>query len=219
MVGAVSAREEPAIACGRCNGERWVCENHKDRPWPSVCDCGAGAPCPDCNPGALDEADQALRDALVHGILPEIGAPQMPERIWANYCNPRHPRGPAAGGIICRTEGDNLPPGRNEAEYIRIDGPLVDLVEAAYKAAVPHVGMREAEDAWQAAGNIRALTLADTLALMERAKEEARREERNRLLETLRVLVDPEAGETDRRLAMQDARAAIRAPDTQEGEG
>ncbi|WP_104019083.1 hypothetical protein [Roseovarius nitratireducens] len=35
--------------CRNCAGEKWVCENHRDRPW-SVdgCECGAGAPCPIC---------------------------------------------------------------------------------------------------------------------------------------------------------------------------
>ena len=36
--------------CPNCGGERWVCENHDDKPWPEGCDCGAGAPCPRCNP-------------------------------------------------------------------------------------------------------------------------------------------------------------------------
>jgi hypothetical protein len=40
------------MTCQRCDGCRWVCENHLDRPWqgPRACDCGgAGAPCPICN--------------------------------------------------------------------------------------------------------------------------------------------------------------------------
>lgn len=38
--------------CLRCEGERWVCENHRDVPWGDGDRCcgGAGAPCPDCNP-------------------------------------------------------------------------------------------------------------------------------------------------------------------------
>jgi len=40
--------------CGTCQGARWVCEDHPDRPWgsnhPSACRCGgAGMPCPVCN--------------------------------------------------------------------------------------------------------------------------------------------------------------------------
>jgi hypothetical protein len=38
--------------CKRCDGCRWVCEAHPDRPWegPNACGCGApGAPCPACN--------------------------------------------------------------------------------------------------------------------------------------------------------------------------
>lgn len=37
-----------AETCRNCGGDEWVCENHSDRGWPSVCDCGAGAPCPVC---------------------------------------------------------------------------------------------------------------------------------------------------------------------------
>lgn len=41
-------------ACNRCKDEAWVCENHADKPWSDSidggCTCGAGAPCPDCNP-------------------------------------------------------------------------------------------------------------------------------------------------------------------------
>ncbi|SDF02264.1 hypothetical protein SAMN05216337_104283 [Bradyrhizobium brasilense] len=38
--------------CPICDGTRWVCENHPDRPWQGerACTCGgAGAPCPACN--------------------------------------------------------------------------------------------------------------------------------------------------------------------------
>lgn len=30
--------------CPKCD-EGWVCENHADKAWPSVCDCGPGMPC------------------------------------------------------------------------------------------------------------------------------------------------------------------------------
>lgn len=36
--------------CRNCAGEEWVCENHRDQPWPTGCECGAGAPCPVCRP-------------------------------------------------------------------------------------------------------------------------------------------------------------------------
>ena len=45
------------LPCERCNSTEWVCENHPDRPWadqpgsgPNACGCGAGKPCPECNP-------------------------------------------------------------------------------------------------------------------------------------------------------------------------
>ena len=38
-------------ACKNCGGEGWVCENHRDQPWNDYgCLCGAGAPCPECQP-------------------------------------------------------------------------------------------------------------------------------------------------------------------------
>jgi hypothetical protein len=41
------------MKCARCRDTGWVCEDHDDRPWgrngPGACDCGAGAPCPNCN--------------------------------------------------------------------------------------------------------------------------------------------------------------------------
>jgi hypothetical protein len=38
------------MACLRCEGEGWVCENHPDQPWqgPHACQCG-GMPCLYCN--------------------------------------------------------------------------------------------------------------------------------------------------------------------------
>ncbi len=39
------------MECEICKGEKWVCENHQDKPWNSFgCTCGAGAPCFGCNP-------------------------------------------------------------------------------------------------------------------------------------------------------------------------
>lgn len=41
------------MTCKTCKGERWVCENHRHAPWNEKlldgCECGAGAPCDDCN--------------------------------------------------------------------------------------------------------------------------------------------------------------------------
>jgi hypothetical protein len=48
--------------CKRCDGCRWVCEAHPDRPWegPNACGCGApGAPCPACNKPDDDSAGVA----------------------------------------------------------------------------------------------------------------------------------------------------------------
>jgi len=46
------AGEAGARGCANCHGEGWVCENHASMGWPSVCECGAGAPCPNCNPNS-----------------------------------------------------------------------------------------------------------------------------------------------------------------------
>jgi hypothetical protein len=35
--------------CPRCAGERWICEQHPDRPWPHDDCAGPGEPCPVCN--------------------------------------------------------------------------------------------------------------------------------------------------------------------------
>jgi hypothetical protein len=44
------------MACKVCGDARWVCEDHKDKPWGGAsdrrdaCHCGgAGMPCPGCN--------------------------------------------------------------------------------------------------------------------------------------------------------------------------
>jgi hypothetical protein len=42
-----------------CNGARWVCEAHPDRPWGITGECGCGEPgmpCAFCNPcGGIDD--------------------------------------------------------------------------------------------------------------------------------------------------------------------
>ena len=44
------------MQCRNCDGAKWVCENHQNRPWEGMsnhldaCHCGAGAPCPECKP-------------------------------------------------------------------------------------------------------------------------------------------------------------------------
>jgi hypothetical protein len=41
--------------CPVCKGERWVCEDHKDKPWNNEgCMCSAGVPCI-CNRGEIVE--------------------------------------------------------------------------------------------------------------------------------------------------------------------
>jgi hypothetical protein len=53
--------------CARCDNCRWVCEDHRDRPWegPRACTCGgAGAQCPVCNP-----ADEDNPPAMPEGFV------------------------------------------------------------------------------------------------------------------------------------------------------
>lgn len=62
--------------CRVCDGEQWVCENHRDRPWgglssrPDACECGAGSPCGACDleragMGYAYRAAEAERAAIV----------------------------------------------------------------------------------------------------------------------------------------------------------
>jgi hypothetical protein len=61
--------------CPICEGTKWVCENHPEKPWtdtsPRGCECGAGMPCPRCNPLAHDtpEDRRADSDAAVQRII------------------------------------------------------------------------------------------------------------------------------------------------------
>jgi hypothetical protein len=55
------------MTCWRCDGCRWVCEAHPERPWegPLACGCGApGEPCPICNRPDGDTAPK-LPDGFV----------------------------------------------------------------------------------------------------------------------------------------------------------
>jgi hypothetical protein len=51
-------RKQRIAACSICKGTGWVCENHRDRSWPDVCECGPGAPCV-CNIHGFEEASDA----------------------------------------------------------------------------------------------------------------------------------------------------------------
>jgi hypothetical protein len=47
--------EASVAKCPICDGAEWVCETYPGRPWgdctnPRNYECGAGAPCPRCNP-------------------------------------------------------------------------------------------------------------------------------------------------------------------------
>lgn len=68
----------PSAGCRNCSGCGWVCENHRDTPWPGLaaneCCGGAGSPCPVCCP-ELDKAP------LVHSIAQEA-------RRYAAYYEP-----------------------------------------------------------------------------------------------------------------------------------
>jgi uncharacterized protein YbaR (Trm112 family) len=58
-------------SCVVCRGERWVCENHPDKPWnASGCECGAGAPCPGCNAKKPRKVPALPIDFVPHGFRP-----------------------------------------------------------------------------------------------------------------------------------------------------
>ena len=53
--------EAGGYECQNCEDTRWVCENHRNKPWdgssssPNACGCGAGAPCQECCCGRCGE--------------------------------------------------------------------------------------------------------------------------------------------------------------------
>jgi hypothetical protein len=56
--------------CRNCLGEQWVCENHLDMAWPTICECGAGAPCPICRPDMANAAcESAATDIAKLGTV------------------------------------------------------------------------------------------------------------------------------------------------------
>jgi hypothetical protein len=59
--------------CKRCDGVAWVCESHPDKPWdrhnPRGCECGAGAPCPDCNRPKAGEIPRPPPGMIVDEIV------------------------------------------------------------------------------------------------------------------------------------------------------
>ena len=108
--------------CPRCDGTGWVCENHHNRPWDGAseradaCGCGAGDPCPDCQPAAGQPRvvdDEAVRVELdVRGEVPggvayegaaarggpEVGV-RLPGRLdgQVGHGHPRHQERVLAG--------------------------------------------------------------------------------------------------------------------------
>lgn len=51
--------------CPKCGGERWVCEEHPEKPWnDDGCMCGAGMPCAACNP-----CDEHTPPAMPPGLV------------------------------------------------------------------------------------------------------------------------------------------------------
>jgi len=67
VIGAGSDYIWDMPKCKTCDDTEWVCENHPDRPWdrrnPRGCECGAGAPCRDCNPLHHEHPSQMKIDA------------------------------------------------------------------------------------------------------------------------------------------------------------
>ena len=66
------------MICGTCQGARWVCEDHPDRPWgnshPNSCRCGgAGMPCRVCN-----VPNEGERPALPTDFTPHIDVEKGP---------------------------------------------------------------------------------------------------------------------------------------------
>ena len=93
MMGQWRARGEVAEVsdCARCQDVGWVCEKHPDRPWSMKvdcgCQCGAGMPCPDCNPAA--DAEHPPRR-----LVSQISA--LSEKTVARGCTPAEAKAAAA---------------------------------------------------------------------------------------------------------------------------
>jgi len=76
------------MTCRTCNGTRWVCEEHPDRPWGGLCckrpdgadicehgacHCGgAGDPCPSCNPEGEIDPGWVHTEATVYDDPPDV---------------------------------------------------------------------------------------------------------------------------------------------------
>jgi hypothetical protein len=75
----VGVREQ---VCGNCPGIERVCENHPDLSWNANlgCECGAGAPCPVCQP-SLATAGYTMRIVQWLEAEAEIASPPAARHI------------------------------------------------------------------------------------------------------------------------------------------
>lgn len=78
--------------CPTCVGERWVCENHPLLPWSEEgCECGAGEPCPMCNPCSRDVPPQ-----MPEGYSRSVATPEVNESERLHKLAWLHERVPGA---------------------------------------------------------------------------------------------------------------------------
>lgn len=51
--------------CIACLDTGHVCENHSNRQWPDVCDCGAGMPCLLCTTSVPQDGTHSILDNFI----------------------------------------------------------------------------------------------------------------------------------------------------------
>lgn len=59
------------MRCETCDDTGHVCENHTSRPWgalsgaASACECGAGAPCPECTTPVPQDGTHSITENFI----------------------------------------------------------------------------------------------------------------------------------------------------------
>ena len=66
----------PVMTCTRCQGTRWTCEEHPDKPMGHDGCKGAGDPCPDCNDAGGDLPDIRGAFDTVDAVAPGVKLPR-----------------------------------------------------------------------------------------------------------------------------------------------
>jgi len=114
--------------CAKCD-DGWVCENHSDRGWPSVCDCGAGMPCT-CNPlhndniaaeliGAAHNPDPLER--IIKAVLERAAQECDPSSYQAHHASVRRRCQTAIRALPVADLARELAPMMGEVEWFAME--------------------------------------------------------------------------------------------------